>query len=338
MNYNIREVSSSKDRNTFIRLLEETGLYGTGEGAPRFEWFYARTSNKAFLLTTQDGKPIGTKGYGIRPFVVNGEMRDGAISVDVSVIKEYRNLKPAIFLHKETAKIMLNEVDFLYGIPNKNATPIYKRTKILQPVYRFDRFAKILNMSDVMGSKAKLAQPALNFAWRWSNKIRQFSFKTYVTSNEFVNSQTANNIKQQNCGQSICMGVRDVNYLTWRYLLNPSMEYKVFSLVDNASLVYFEKGSRVYIVDLIWPIDSPSVLFTLLSMFEQHCISQQRSAIIVAIVGSQLIAKTLKQLWYKQFPQHESKVLFIGSNNEDLYRDLTHNGSLFFMFGDEDAN
>lgn len=332
MNYTIQEVTTEEHEAIFVNLLEEGGLYPSGSGILRFNWFYRNASSKAYILYTEHGVPIGTKGYGLRNFWRNNKKYIGAISVDISVIKEYRQLAPAYFLHRETTQNMLDTVDFVYGIPNRHSTVLYKRSRLLEPLTHFNRFAKILNVSQVLKDKFVCMHGALNKMWNATNILRQVNLRSQ-TSNVPIEDLKLHNSMWNQFSSPELQGSRNYDYLMWRYLRNPLTKYSTFSC-NNGIVVYLQNEHRVYIVDII--CDLQMIKHTL-AAFEQHCKSKDVGVIILCMIGAEKTISAIKSIWYKQVDPHPTKMLWIGSKNSTL-RNLFQQHNISWFLGDEDAN
>ena len=101
-------------------------------------------------------------------------------------------------------------------------------------------------------------------------------------------------------------------------------------------VIFYEENNNIYVVDIIYQFGSTFSLSTLLSGFERYCASEGKYAIIVCMIGGREIQDVLKSFWYKEFPPHPTKSLWMATNDNFPKTQLLDAAAWFL--GDEDAN
>lgn len=326
MEYIVTSVESDKDEREFISLLNDHLYYRERNGDKKVEWFYKKAPipGEMFLLRTEDGTPVGTKGYGFHDFTASGKTVRGAISVDICTDENHRSLKPALILNKKSAEMLKTPIDFHYTIPNKNSDPLFRRRGSgFKKVGQFKRYVKILNTRPALEHKisnkfiVSVTHMALNPVWNSINWTRYLTHKRLVCES-ILDSHLTDLLYSANINAPWFRGANTSEYLSWRVLQNPHNKYHILTLQEKGAIIYYIKENRAHVVDIIFSFSQcEDDLMCLLVNFERYCKQQGFTTIAVPFIGNEKFTSILKKLWYREY-KPGSNFWISSSFNTDL--------------------
>lgn len=303
MNYMVDPVKTNEDEVAFINLLN-SNLFDDGSAESKVKWFYKDSPipGEMFLLKTENGDPVGTKGYGFRYFSYQGTKLLGAISVDISVSKEHRKLKPALVLNQQSAQMLCTNVDFHYTFPNGNSDSLFKRKQSnFQKLGQFVRYWKVLDARSVLieklGSRSgiKFVAPFIGIGWKI---VLPFTHRS--------SRNTLRTDKKELCipalNSQFFSPQKDAQYLKWRFFDNPFHDYKMLHVKrgDVEGVVfYFIKNNKAHISDLVYDTQNPNHLLWILSEFEKNAIESGCNAVVISCIADENHDRLFKRMLYK---------------------------------------
>lgn len=310
MDYTVTPVRTIEDEKIFIAFLNKYLYFRNKDGANKFKWFYkdAPIPGETFLLRTEDGVPVGTKGYGFHEFTLNGKIIRGAISVDICTDEKHRGLKPALFLNKKSMEMLETPVDFHYTIPNNNSDALFKRRASgFKKIGQFQRCVKILNTKPALETRLtnkfvlNTAYTISNPLWYGVNWVRSSTYKRFDVCDELDDS-LLETLHQQNVNTSSLVGIKNLTYLNWRTSQYPFTNYKVLTFLGKGSIVYHIKEGRAHISNIIFSMtEYEESLISILLNFEAYCANKRLTSIVIPFIGDSRFVNLLKKLWYMKY-------------------------------------
>lgn len=217
----------------------------------KYEWFYLGHPIEAptLLLLTHgpQAERVGVAGLGTRRICVQGEVRSAGILVDLVVRPEHRTLYPALLLQRHMLRTALSLHRLVYGIPNKLSTPIVRRLGYTE-VGDLVRYSKVLHhgtylkrrlppvVSAVLGAAADRLLP-------WYFRPHRALLNARESRWVLATDARFDALWQRVRGFDGLMGVRDAQFLSWRFLSQPGHHYRIFVLTPKG-----EAGISAYAV------------------------------------------------------------------------------------------
>lgn len=120
-----------RDRNEVLELRALSDAAMAQRDARKHEWFYHRCPDGAPLLQLLDHVPsaslAGMAAAGPRRMLWHKRPLRAGVLVDLMVAPQHRSLGPAMMLHAALRDQGLQQFALLYGFPNANAVPVFKR-------------------------------------------------------------------------------------------------------------------------------------------------------------------------------------------------------------------
>ena len=231
--YSVRTVDLQADRAAILELWS-----GHAKLPPewKYDWFYLGSPFQAptLLLLTHGPQVerVGVAGLGTRRVCVRGEERTAGILADLIVQARHRTLYPALLLQRHMQRTALLLHGIVYGFPNKNSKPIVRRLGY-KAVGEMIRYSKLLRhgvylerhlprwLSSLLGALADRLT-ALYFeprsvllgAWQgaWVESFDERFDALWRRARDFNGF----------------IGVRDAQFLSWRFSLQPGHRYRTF--------------------------------------------------------------------------------------------------------------
>ncbi len=231
-----------------------------------FEWrFLKRPSGAQPVIVwaeTAAGEKIGSLSIVPHQYLINNLSYPLAILGDISVSRQWRG--------KGVAKQMFNYLSGLDEVKKLKACVVLPNEEAARPlgkaswqkVSELERYVKILRSEDflkrVLRGKtfSKIISTSLNTVLRLSvNEVflgRVPRYKSGLVS-EFDERFDGlwNSLNKEN----MFLGMRNREYLTWRYLLHPIDKYNIFILLHDEKLcgyiIFYTGESTCYVIDVL---------------------------------------------------------------------------------------
>jgi hypothetical protein len=260
--YSVRAVDLQADRAAILELWS-----GHAKLPPewKYDWFYLGSpfQTPTLLLLTHGPQVshVGVAGLGTRRICVQGQDRTAGILADLIVEARHRTLYPAVLLQKQMQRTALLLHGIVYGFPNKNSKPIVRRlgyTKVGELI----RYSRVLRhgaylerylpraLSALLGAVADRLIPlyfvprsVLFGAWQvaWVESFDERFDALWQRARDFNG----------------LIGVRDSQFLSWRFLSQPGHRYRIFTVTrrgkaDIAAYAVCEAdGAALHIRDFL---------------------------------------------------------------------------------------
>lgn len=251
--YEHRCVSADADAASAALELWAEGGIASAQGAAadraRFDWFYRRNpQGVAYVNSLAHGEhktPMGFLGIGARRLLLGGAAVPAGVLVDFVISPKHRSAFPALLLQRKGREHAFEVMDIVYGLPDTKAVGVCKR---LESHVKFDlpRFARVVR-SQVYLERLVPRWVAMPLA-AFSDTLDRFGMQLQllVTSvvggwvNEF--DASFDELWAALDKRDLCVGVRDREFLQWRFAQQPYHNYRTFVVKrkgSNALLMYF---------------------------------------------------------------------------------------------------
>jgi hypothetical protein len=348
----IFEADLEKDKQKIIKIFNENR--GNTTDSIRYDWLYLRNpAGIARVWLARDdnnNKHIGAVAALPRDVWVKGKMVKCHILSDFSMDQKYRSLGPAIKLNRLSITPALEkQVPFSYDFPSKTmaaahrwlkfepmgkmirfARPIQANSQIKKiPVIRAELFSAILN--NILKKIFELIPPyKLDKAYSFAEqKIGESNFDS-----EFTQLDTFIGPKFTVCG------VRNKEYLNWRYGQNPIRAFHLIKLLRKNTLCgyaifYFSPDKRMIVYDL-YSDASTGIERNLIAGLLFKAKSHNIETIEISLLNSNPWISILKKYGFILRPSPADVFTFL--SNDSPFNGIVDNSDNWYMTtGDRDT-
>ncbi len=256
----IRERSLGPIRDELVGVFNQTRSRKVN--ADRFEWLYHQNPDGHAVIwslrRSDTGEMVGFTACIPRRMIVNGEERLAWIGSDFSVLPKYRTLGLATKLRRAAkSAIDAGEIDFLYAHPNDRMAVIHQRVGHAN-IGSIQRYAKLLSTGPILQEYSRsrlladvgktILDPALRLTDPQVLSRRQY---TICEESELRFGEQFSRLFHEVRPERGIIGVRDADYLHWRYGQNPLADFRlltahkgnrlsgflIYSVIDDAIVV-----------------------------------------------------------------------------------------------------
>ncbi len=239
--YQVRIATLAEDGPRIVELWA-ANLGHAERRQAKFDWFYRNNPTGAstvFLLYHDSDRLIGTAGVGTRHMRCGSKICDAGLLADFAVDARYRTLFPALALQREVCRQALAGHGLLYGFPNRNALPVFKRAGFTM-LGNLSRYTCLLRAQGLRrrilpGWLNGLAVSALEPAFH----LRHMLWRTLASRTlrrcwlEAPDSRFDQLWAAQD--DRLIMGLRDRGYLQWRFFDKSWRRSRLFSICAPTS-------------------------------------------------------------------------------------------------------
>lgn len=230
-------VTSDRERAVDVWLGGGFGDPDPARQRARFDWLYKQCPHGEaqlnFLYPPGKTAPVGFLGVSLRHWMLDGEAVRGGVLVDFVVHPDHRSAAPALQLQRRGRERARESARLLLGLPEPKAVAIFKRlgsnTQGTMPRYvRVLRFGVYLRRR----MSAWLAGPVGAVADVLDGLMLRFRLLGRSLSGGWQADFDAGfDALWQRCTKNArCIGVRDQNFLKWRFGSQPGHQYRVFTV------------------------------------------------------------------------------------------------------------
>lgn len=262
----IRFLSTSyeKSRDDFISFRNANREITQSEAY--FDWRYLNRpcrQLKPIIVWTEtvEGRKIGSLSIVPDYYMINKRLCPIGVLGDISVSKEWRGQGIAQkMFHYLSGLGEMNEFDACIVLPNEDAARPLQKAK-WQTVSRLERYVKILDLEHQF--KRLIKSPVLSKAISLplNHALKLIYLETYLRPSSGYNGELVsdfdgrfdelwNNINKTD----IIIGLRNSEYLRWRYSNHPLLKYRIFTLLNNTRLcgyvVFYSEKDKLFIEDI----------------------------------------------------------------------------------------
>lgn len=230
------------------------------QSKPYFDWRYLEKpiDLKPVIVWAENeiAEKVGSLSITPHLYVADNQTYLLGILGDISVSKNWRGKGVAVQMFEYLFKIegAKNFRAFLV-MPNEAAARSLEKAG-WRTVLKMQRFVKLLTLDEKIGLSGWMSS-ALNFS------LRQASFENILRREDEYRGEGVDGFDErfdrlwENLNLKRTMiGLRNREYLTWRYMKHPTLKYSVFTLVEGARLcgymIFRVNEGRCHIDDLLF--------------------------------------------------------------------------------------
>ena len=218
--------------------------YLPGTPPARLEWMKnnpAGSANWLFAIDEKTGTLAGSISLLPKDLFYNGKKIKAAILGDFMLHKKYRVFGPALNLLKENiTKQQAGEYDFLYTVPNEQATKIAQRVGFIPAGELFSMLRP--HQCNEFLKKRLGALPAAILGKPLSCFLDCCSRSTYTRGSMYFSEVDWNSSdidiffeELRHTKRSIMIGDYSLSYLDWRYRNNPECKFQIITCRKDIS-------------------------------------------------------------------------------------------------------
>ena len=213
------------------------------------------------LVHRPSGQTVGTAGLALWEITCEGLVFKAGLAIDFAVDEPHRFLKPALLLQRSVLESLSDGVDFIYGLPNTKALPIFKRLGYQGPSHLL-RMVKVLKTSSyldrlpvpvrgIVGLGGDLLHRARS-AETWMAGRGRSVAQVFCVGGEF------DDLWQRLAGRFPVICPRNSGFVRRRYEQFPMVRYTVLGLwrenktkLDGYAVIHIEENGQARITDFI---------------------------------------------------------------------------------------
>lgn len=291
----------------------------------RYEWFFGENPEGAPTLCVThhvESRSIVACGAAHpRLTQINGELKLAGNLSDFAVSKRHRTAGAALAVQRRLTNDALERFEFIYGCPNKEAEPIFKRLRFhiigttmsyVRPLRTADKLASMVPaqhrwLSDAASSVADRALAASDARVLW----KRFAYRTSIIDRP---DDRFDDLWKRARGHYGITGERSASYLTWRYTNFKTTKYRFFCLEHRLTkrlmgYVAFSVKDDVIIIEDMFCDHPKSRLDLMLLMFASEMRDGKNRSIWISLLAGAWYEKLLRRLLFVR--RAEAKCLVV---------------------------
>ena len=215
----------------------------------RYSWFYRQNPQGAACVNSlvhgEQKKPMGFLGIGARRLLLDGEPVPAGVLVDFVISPKHRSAFAALLLQRKGREQAFAFMRIIYGLPDTKAVGVCKR---LESHVQFDlpRFARVVRSQIYLERLMPhwLAVPLAAFTDTMDRIGMHLQLLLTSVGGGWVDRFDASfdDLWAALDKRNLCVGVRDREFLQWRFEQQPEHDYRTFVVKrkgSNALLMYF---------------------------------------------------------------------------------------------------
>ena len=352
MTYAVASLRQHEDRSGLIALwVEVMASRSTSAVADwRFAWFFeqnpagAPTSCVTHHVESQSVVACGSAHP--RPTQVRNQTHFAGILSDFAVSKAHRTAAAALAVQRRLMADSLLRFDFIYGCPNKEAEPIFKRLGF-HTVAATASYSRVLRTGDKLTAVVRSRWLA-NIAAAFADKAlaasdarvllrRPFFFRAELTDRADERFDDLWRRARHHYGIT---GERSADYLNWRYADFRTTRHRFFVVSERKSrrlcgYVVFSVKDNVVSIDDLFCDDPTTTLGVVLLMFAAEMRDGNNRSIWLNLVADVRYERTLRRLLFIKRPDTKSLIVRV---REEISPEVTselENDQRWYLVGGE---
>ena len=254
---------------SFRQLFQGGETYSNVTMPEFYKWkYFTSPLGPARVRIAVDGdKVVGTAAATLKRVKIAGRTLRCAEIGDVFTDPDYQYQGIFTTLGRElVAELDTMGVEFTYARPNANSCPGFVRKMGYDDVFHLRTMRRFVNIGNVLRRKTgggllyNFSKPLGGILAKTLLRVDEPAVPAGISVSETPSFDwSVDSLFEEVSGNNTAMIVRDVQYLTWRYVNKP-VEYKIFAAREGESLagyliartVEFEAGRKYgYLVDLL---------------------------------------------------------------------------------------
>lgn len=347
--YEVLEESPQEARAVCLSILNATRRHTND--ADRFQWLYeANPHGNAVVWTVRNGasgEPVGFTAALPRKILVGGEERRCWVGSDFSMLPRGRTLGPAVKLRRSAREgVDAGRADFLYAHPNDRMAvihgrvghrPVGKMVRLAKPLRLGACIANAIGVPRLESAAGALLDPVrrLTDPLRWMRGpqgVRHEPNPVFDDRFDDLFLRTARNFHG-------VIGVRDSEYLAWRYSANP-LEQTQSLLAEQEGrlegyLLFAEQEDGACIRDLL-PMTSADAARRLLHALVRRGYERGWRSVSMTLLQSNPIVHIATELGFR--PRNETSMMYAYCPADRPWSAAVHDASQWLITaGDRDV-
>ncbi len=332
MNYSVIKADIKQDKEVIIKFWNDSHDQDRAID-PKFSWIYEGNPDGEthvwMLIHEHDKDVVGLVVVFSKKILVGEVVYTAGISGDFFVRKEHRSLGPALMLIDTIAKSEeIEDIDFLYGFPNDAARLIfrrvgYKKLGLMVGRVRIFQSKKYLIKKGVPEFLAGIISPLTDSLIRiMSPETWDFDFgRHYYKIMDKLGSDYEELRASLNIYKSVVVPRKSLNYMNWKYGLDPGQRNEFFCLYKSADnslvgcIAFSITDGFVEIRDLVVSDEYPA-LDDLIYRFLEHSRKLDVLGVRYVLLEKSRMEKELSRFDF--FPQKTPRDIVVLVKNKDL--------------------
>ena len=348
MSFRVYEETLNEAQEEALAMLKSTR--SASVTSARFDWLYRQNPDgPAVLWSIRNGETGEMAGFTVglpRRIVVDGKVQRCWNGADFSIHPKFRTLGIALKLRRAAKEAVdAGRVDFLYAHPNSQMQLIHERVGH-QPVGTMMRFTKLLRTERYL-KRSPLTRWLPNIASGFADSILRFTGREWrhraSVSTSFVAGiqfdKRFDGLFEEAASIRPVVGVRDAQYLNWRYSQNPLYKTDAILAEQGTRLVGYAvfavDGNVVHLKDL-FAVGDKAVLRDLTAALIQHCRTLWVDCISAVALDGNPILPVLKEFGFMHRLEGSEMFGYV-SNNSPLASRVLKRDHWFLTVGDRDV-
>lgn len=346
-NYRFSAISYSECKAEYIAFRNENRENLRDESY--FEWRFLKKPGGCIPLIiwveSASGEKIGSVGFTQDVYAVNGELYPFGQLCDISISKKWRGKGIARGMLEFLSGLeQFREKKLCFAMPNQDAARALEKSG-WSTLAKIDRYVKILKVDSKIqkifgrGMLSRAVACPANFALEFLSyeKFRRKQKQYSAVPVEGFDGRFDTFWREYDKKGAV-YGLRTSEYLTWRYVSHPYIDYKILALFKGERIrgyaVYFFDGDKCN-VDDIFSVQGDDCPVLLLLYFIRFIREQSKTgSIVVRMNGSEVNKLPLKQFG---FSRRADSQIFMTYSNDNSVKTLTDPGKWFLTSGDKDV-
>lgn len=349
MTYTVRDVDIHAQKDLLLKILKLNRKKDDYPFEKRYDWLYFDNpygKAKAWIIwDDKNNYPAGFTAVYPRKMLVKGKEYLCWNCGDFSIEKKYRTLGIALKLRKEAKKyIDQKKVPFLYAHPNNKMVHIHLRSGHNRIAY-MKRYAFPLRLSKQL-KKIPFGEFAGSVIDPVFTTILKIKNRPSGNAENFAKSEMSFNTEYKNLCTEInkkypVIGLRDQNYLTWKYKNHPIIEWNLFNFRIGDELkgyiIYFNENGVITLLEIV-SLPEKDIQINMLKSFIHFIMTKDKSVQVLTTHQQEFnpIVASLVEIGFKYRDDATNSAIAYSADPE--LADTIHNGKDWFMnAGDRDA-
>jgi hypothetical protein len=241
--YTVEPADLERDRETFLEV-KRRNFPHIPYGIDEYRWYFQEnplgTGRIWLVVAYPEERVVGVAGLGVRRLRIGSETYTVGLASDFAVDKEHRSLMPALMLQKAVAASASDAMPVIYGTPNKNAQPVFRRIgyKEVGAVQRWVKPLRVGPYLRKLSGSARFAAPlggAIDLTRRVSARltVRRTPGLKLTRFDRF--DTRFDQLWDENAGAEGVLVERRSEYLNWRFADCPYQRYTSVGLMSKGS-------------------------------------------------------------------------------------------------------
>lgn len=215
----------------------------------RYDWFYRLNPQGGAcvnsLLHGEQKKPMGFLGIGARRLLLDGETVPAGVLVDFVISPKHRSAFAALLLQRKGREHASAFMPIIYGLPDTKAVGVCNRLES-HVKFALPRYARVVRSQVYLERLMPhwLAVPLAAFTDTLDSIGMELQLLFAPVVGGWVNNfdSSFDDLWAALDKKNLCVGVRDREFLEWRFAQQPQRNYRTFVVKrkgSDALLMYF---------------------------------------------------------------------------------------------------